>query len=79
MTPRREFRDYLQDILETMDKVERFIGGMTFEQFLADDRTSFAVVRALEIIGEATKHIPHPSGADIRKLPGRAWLECETS
>jgi uncharacterized protein with HEPN domain len=79
MTPRREFRDYLQDILETMDKVERFIGGMTFEQFLADDRTSFAVVRALEIIGEATKHIPHQSGTDIRKLPGRAWLECETS
>jgi uncharacterized protein with HEPN domain len=70
MMPRRESRDYLQDILETMDKVERFIGGMTFEQFLADDRTSFAVVRALEIIGEATKHIP----ASVRRRhPKVTW------
>jgi uncharacterized protein with HEPN domain len=53
-TPPREFREYLQDILETMDKVGRFGEGMNFEQFLADDKTSFAVVRALEIIGEAT-------------------------
>ena len=54
--------------------LEHYLGSL-----LADDRTSFAVVRALEIIGEATKHIPHQSGTDIRKLPGRAWLECETS
>jgi hypothetical protein len=76
MTPRREFRDYLQDILETMDKVERFIKGMTFEQFLADDRTSFALLRSSAKLQNIS---PHQSGADIRKLPGRAWLECETS
>jgi uncharacterized protein with HEPN domain len=58
MAPPREFRDYLQDILETTDKVERFVEGMNFKEFLTDDKTSFAVVRALEIIGEPTKHIP---------------------
>ena len=66
-TPPREFREYLQDILETMDKVGRFVEGMNFEQFLADDKTSFAVVRALEIIGEATKHIP----ASVRRRHAR--------
>ena len=72
MKPEREFRDYLQDILETMDKVERFVEGMDFEQFLADDRTSFAVVRALEIIGEATKHIP----ASVRRRhPRVTWTK----
>jgi uncharacterized protein with HEPN domain len=79
MKPQREFRDYLQDILETMDKIERFVEGMNFEQFLADDKTSFAVVRALEIIGEATKHIPCQFGADIRRLPGQRWWEYGTS
>lgn len=58
MSPPREFRDYLRDILDMMEKVGLFIEGMDFEQFLRDDKTSFAVVRALEIIGEATKHIP---------------------
>jgi uncharacterized protein with HEPN domain len=57
MTPKRQFRDYLQDILETMDKGGHFSESMSFEQFLGDDKMSFAVVRALEIIGEATKHI----------------------
>lgn len=31
---------------------------MTFKQFIEDEKTSFAVIRALEIIGEATKNIP---------------------
>jgi uncharacterized protein with HEPN domain len=70
MTPPREFRDYLQDILETMDKVGCFIEGMNFKEFLTDDKTSFAVVRALEIIGEATKHIP----ASVRRRhPKVTW------
>jgi uncharacterized protein with HEPN domain len=32
-----EFRDYLQDMLETMDKMECFVEGINFEQFLAGD------------------------------------------
>jgi uncharacterized protein with HEPN domain len=72
MTPKREFRDYLQDILETMDKVGDFIEGISFEQFLEDDKTSFAVVRALEIIGEATKHIPSSAR---RRHPQIPWMK----
>jgi uncharacterized protein with HEPN domain len=72
MKPKREFRDYLQDILDIMDKVGLFIEGMDFERFLTDDKTSFAVVRALEIIGEATKHIP---SSVRRRHPQVPWMK----
>ncbi|MGD9091658.1 MAG: DUF86 domain-containing protein [Anaerolineales bacterium] len=49
---------YLEDILDAMEKAETFIEGLTYKQFEADLRTNFAVVRAIEIIGEATKRLP---------------------
>jgi uncharacterized protein with HEPN domain len=60
MTAERTYVDYLIDILDAFEKVAHFIEGMTFESFARDDKTTFAVVRALEIIGEATKRIPQP-------------------
>ena len=72
MKRERDFLDYLTDILDAMDKVRRFTEGMTFEEFAADDKTTFAVVRALEIIGEATKNIP----ARIRRIyPEVPWKQ----
>jgi uncharacterized protein with HEPN domain len=52
---RREIKDYINDIVDSMNKAINFIKGMTYEQFIQDDKTIFAVVRALEIIGEAVK------------------------
>lgn len=49
---------YVEDILDAMEKAETFIRGVTYEQFETDFRTNFAVVRAIEIIGEATKRLP---------------------
>ena len=67
-----EFLDYVEDILDAMDKAELLIGGTTFEQFEADFRINFAVVRALEIIGEATKRLP----ATFREqYPGIPWKD----
>ena len=54
----REIEDYLQDILDAMEKVQEFLKNLSKEQFIEDDKTVFAAVRALEIIGEATKKIP---------------------
>ena len=72
MKRERDFLDYLADILDVMDKVGRFTEGMSFEEFSADERTTFAVVRALEIIGEATKNIP----LRIRKIyPEVPWKQ----
>ncbi len=49
---------YLRDILEAIERIERYIGGCTFEQFSNSTLVMDAVVRNFEIIGEATKHIP---------------------
>lgn len=58
MTPPRECRDFLEDILGSIAKTAAFVGGMDFAAFATDDKTVYAVVRALEIIGEAAKRIP---------------------
>lgn len=56
--PVRDYINFLEDITDAIAKVEQFIYGATFEEFAKDDKTFFAVIRALEIIGEATKSIP---------------------
>jgi len=67
-----ESLDYIEDILDAMDKAEILVQGYSFEQFEADFRTNFAVVRALEIIGEATKRLP----IDLRdRYPEVPWKE----
>jgi uncharacterized protein with HEPN domain len=65
----RDFKDYLNDILDSIIKIEEFIKGLTYEQFLKDSKTQFAVVRALEIIGEASKNIPSEIKEKYAKLP----------
>jgi uncharacterized protein with HEPN domain len=41
-----------------MESIERFVEGMSFDELMQDDKTSSAVIRKFEIIGEATKHVP---------------------
>ncbi len=55
---KRKVTLYLSDILTNMAEARRFIGTMTYDEFTADRKTSYAVVRCLEIIGEATKNVP---------------------
>ena len=55
---KREYWDYLEDISDSLNTIKDFTAGMTFEAFKQDRKTIFAVVRALEIIGEATKNLP---------------------
>lgn len=49
---------FLSDILEHISRIERFTKDITLEQFRADEKTYFATVQCVEIIGEAAKHIP---------------------
>ncbi|RKY57673.1 MAG: DUF86 domain-containing protein [Candidatus Latescibacterota bacterium] len=58
MKQKREVLDYLRDILDMMEKVQEFTQGMDLQNFVQDAKTAFAVIRALEVIGEATKHVP---------------------
>jgi len=55
----RDCRVYLEDILEAINHAEQFINAMPYEDFIKDTKTVFAVTRAVEIIGEAAKNVPH--------------------
>lgn len=48
----------MQDILESIDKIEQYIEGLTLDSFSKDEKSTDAVVRNLEIIGEATGRLP---------------------
>ena len=56
----RDYEVYLEDIRDAIDKVKRYTKGLSRETFANDDKTVDAVVRNLEIIGEAVKMIPEP-------------------
>ncbi len=62
---RRDLRNYLQDILDAVDDIERFVGDMSYEQFIKDRKPLNAVVRSIEVIGEASKRLPESLKAKI--------------
>jgi uncharacterized protein with HEPN domain len=54
----RDSRVYLEDVLDAAAKIRSYVAGLGFASFQADGRTVDAVVRNLEIIGEAIKQLP---------------------
>jgi uncharacterized protein with HEPN domain len=54
----RDYEVYLEDIRDAIDKVKRYTEGLSLEAFESDEKTIDAVVRNLEIVGEAVKMIP---------------------
>ena len=68
---RAEFLDFVDDILDAMDKAEILLTGVTYDQFASDFRIHYAVVRALEIIGEATKRLPTSLRDQYPTIPWR--------
>lgn len=72
MRPRRVYTDSLRDILAASEQAQQFVAGMDLAAFLSDVKTQFAVIRALEIIGEAARHIPT---AIRRRYPQVPWAD----
>ncbi|MFA5806444.1 MAG: DUF86 domain-containing protein [Melioribacteraceae bacterium] len=58
MNGRRDYIIYLHDMLESTKKGIDFVKGFNFSKFSDDEKTQYAVIRAIEIIGEASKKIP---------------------
>jgi uncharacterized protein with HEPN domain len=54
----KDFRVFLDDILEAIIKIKSYTTGMDYESFIQDHKTVDAVIRNLEIVGEAAKGIP---------------------
>jgi uncharacterized protein with HEPN domain len=51
-------RDRVVEIMAALGKAREFVGSMSLADFAADDKTLYAVIRALEIAGEAAKRVP---------------------
>ncbi|WXG46970.1 MAG: DUF86 domain-containing protein [Candidatus Atabeyarchaeum deiterrae] len=67
----RDFRDYLKDILDAINEVEVFIRGLSYDHFRDDRKTVNAVVRSIEVIGEASKRVPRAIRDKHREVPWR--------
>jgi len=70
----RDYTLYLKDILAAIDSIERFTAGMDVDAFQADDKTTSAVMRKLEVIGEAVKQIPDEIRQRHAQVPWRDKL-----
>jgi uncharacterized protein with HEPN domain len=66
-----EFLDFVEDILDAMEKAEILVEDFSYDEFKADFRTNFAVVRALEIVGEAAKRLPASLREEYPAIPWR--------
>lgn len=69
---KRDYVDYFHDILDSIIAVKEFVEGMSFEDFKKDRKSVFAVIRGIEVIGEATKNIPR---AIRNKYPEIPWKD----
>lgn len=54
----RDWRIRITDILDAINKIQRFVTGLSFAIFCADEKTVDAVVYNIAVIGEAARHIP---------------------
>jgi uncharacterized protein with HEPN domain len=71
MTLRCSDDAYLEDILSFAQNGMKFVDGMSFEEFSADEKTIYAVIRALEVVGEATKKVSEDFKARHPSIPWR--------
>jgi len=65
----KDYRDYFQDILDSVNEIDAFVKGMTFADFTKDKKTINAVVRSIEVIGEAAKNIPPATRIKYPDIP----------
>lgn len=72
MSDERTILDYLEDISNAIMDIRSFVQDMSVEAFMADKKTVNAVVRSLEVIGEATGKIPKEIRSTHANIP---WNE----
>ena len=69
---KRDYRLYIDDMLESISNIEEYTKGISYEEFVKDKKTVDAVVRNLEVIGEAAKHIPEGLKEKFPDIPWNA-------
>lgn len=71
MNSTRDYIHHLDDMHDSVKKGISFIKGFSFKKFNADEKTQYAVIRAMEIIGEASKKIPLSIKKKYSDIPWR--------
>jgi uncharacterized protein with HEPN domain len=69
---KRDYSVYLRDILQSFRNASQFVEELSYEKFITDRKTVSAVIRELEIVGEATKQIPT---SIKKKYPNIPWSD----
>jgi uncharacterized protein with HEPN domain len=69
---KRDYADYLSDIVDSISAIEQFVADMDLEEFRKDLKTVYAVIRAFEVLGEAAKKIPQELRQQHSSVP---WKE----
>ena len=64
----RDHRLYLDDIMEAIVKIRHYMAGIDYNTFTKDTKTQDAVIRNLEIIGEAAGRLPEPVRASAPEI-----------
>ena len=68
----RRDQDYLNDIQEAIKRISEYTARLSFQQFIQDRKTQDAVIRNIEVIGEATKNLSHHVRKSNSNIP---WKE----
>jgi uncharacterized protein with HEPN domain len=68
----RSFVEFLQDILDAIADIESFTTGVDFQSFQENREKTFAVVKLLEIVGEAVKKIPNEQRVNYSEIPWKS-------
>jgi len=68
----RSLAEFLQDILDTIADLETFTANVEFEAFRANREKVLAVVKSIEILGEAVKKIPDDIRTQYPEIPWKA-------
>lgn len=69
---KRDYKLFLQDIIDAMESIELFLGNMTLNELSNDDKSSSAIIRKFEIIGEATKNLPENLKEEHPEIPWKS-------
>jgi uncharacterized protein with HEPN domain len=69
---KRKYIDYLDDILEALLNIENFTFGMNIAAFQKDKKTIYAVIRCIEVIGEASLKVPNLIKEKYARVP---WIQ----
>ena len=65
---------FLEDILQAIKKIEKYTNGLDCERFRSDEKSVDAVIRNLEIIGEASKNITSELKDKFPKIPWKKMM-----